>query len=290
MKSTERRSDGIPFLDNLDTMEILSIMNGLDAQVPQKIKEILEDINLAIKLVTASLKDGGRLIYVGAGTSGRIAVADAAETGPTFGVDSVSAVMAGGIQAIVSPSEISEDSRQAGAEEISVREVCGRDTVIGVTANGGTPFVRGALERAGMAGASTVLVSSNPVEDFQGDCLIVVDTGSEIVRGSTRLKAGTAAKLVLNMISTVSMIKMGRVVANEMVFMRPTNRKLFSRAVAILSQLLQVEAAVAEKLLEQAGNLPAAAIVMHMRGMNLDQAMAAIDNDPLMVRRALQES
>ncbi|MDD3926484.1 MAG: N-acetylmuramic acid 6-phosphate etherase [bacterium] len=286
-KSTETRSDGMPLLDELDTLEILHVMNGLDAQVPQKIGEVLEDINLAVSLVADSLRNGGRLIYVGAGTSGRLAVADAAETGPTFGTDSVSAVMAGGMQAIVRPSEDCEDNRQAGADEISAREVCDKDTVIGVTANGSTPFVRGALEQAGAAGASTILISSNPAPDFQGDCLIVVDTGPEIVRGSTRLKAGTAAKLVLNMISTVSMIKVGRVVANEMVFMRPSNKKLFLRAVNILSQVLQVDGLVAEKLLEEADNSPAAAIVMHIQGLDRDQAMAAVKDDPLVVRRAL---
>ena len=287
MAITEARGDGIPSLDGLDTLEVLGIMNDLDSRVPLKIRDVLDSVARAVDLAAASFAAGGRLIYVGAGTSGRIAVADAAETGPTFGVDNVEAVMAGGLQAIIRPQEDSEDDRQAGAEAMSARGICAADTVVGITANGGTPFVRGALDRASELGAATVLVTSNAVGDFQGDCLIAVDTGPEIVRGSTRLKAGTAAKLVLNMISTASMIKVGRVVANEMVFMLPSNAKLTRRAVAMLAQLLRLEAPAAEALLRQAGDLPAAAILMHRRGLSRDQAMAAIAENPLAVRAAL---
>ncbi|MDD3925315.1 MAG: N-acetylmuramic acid 6-phosphate etherase [bacterium] len=286
--TTEAVSDAIPLLDGLDTMSIMGIMNDLDAEVPSRIRDALDRVAVAVDLAVASFKAGGRLIYVGAGTSGRIAVADAAETGPTFGIDNVEAIMAGGIQAIVCPSEGCEDNRQAGAQAVSSRGVHAADTVVGVTANGRTPFVRSALEQASGLGASTVLITSNAVDDFEGNCLIAVDTGPEIVRGSTRLKAGTAAKLVLNMISTVSMIKVGRVVSNEMVYMVPSNAKLACRAATMLSQLLQIEVTVAGKLLHEAGNLPAAAILMHRRGLSRNEAIAAIEEDPLVVRQALQ--
>jgi len=231
-------------IDMMSTLEIVRIMNEEDKKVPLAVEKVLPDIARAIDLIVERLKQRGRLIYVGAGTSGRLGVLDASECPPTFGVnpEMVQAIIAGGDKAIRSAVEYAEDDIEQGREEIKNRGVSSKDAVTGITASGTTPFVLSALEEAHSLGAVTVLITNNynsPAKAFV-DVAIEIDTGPEVIAGSTRLKAGTSQKLVLNMLSTASMIKLGKVYKNIMVDVRPTNEKLVNRAVRIITDITGV--------------------------------------------------
>jgi len=227
--------------DLLSTLEMVRIMNQEDKKVPLAIEKVLPDIARAIDIIVDGFKKGGRLFYVGAGTSGRLGVLDAAECPPTFGVDPemVQAIIAGGERAITSAVEYAEDDIESAKEEIKKRNVLENDVVVGITASGTTPFVVSALEEAHRRRARTILVTNNynsPAKSFV-DVAVEIDTGPEIIAGSTRLKAGTSQKLVLNMFSTISMAKLGKVYGNIMVDVRPTNQKLINRAVRIIKKI-----------------------------------------------------
>lgn len=227
--------------DLLSTLEMVKLMNQEDKKVPLAIEKVLPDIAKAIDIIVDGFKKGGRLFYVGAGTSGRLGVLDAAECPPTFGVDleMVQAIIAGGERAITSAVEYAEDDVESGKEEIRKRNVSENDVVVGITASGTTPFVISALEEAYRMGAKTILVTNNynsPAKNFV-DVAIEIDTGPEVIAGSTRLKAGTSQKLVLNMFSTISMVKLGKVYGNIMVDVKPTNQKLINRAIRIIKKI-----------------------------------------------------
>jgi N-acetylmuramic acid 6-phosphate etherase len=275
LAATERRNPRSRSLDQLATSELLKLMNREDRRVPRVIEPELGPISRAVEAVAKSIERGGRLIYVGAGTSGRLAALDAAECPPTFGVPSrlVQAVVAGGRRALSRAAEQVEDSPSQGAKDLSSRKIGARDVVMGVTASGRTRYVLGALKFARQRGARTVLLTSNrnsPASRL-ADITIAPHTGPELIAGSTRLKAGTAQKLVLNMLSTAVMIRLGRVYNNWMVDLSMTNEKLRRRGLRILQEATGATAPEAKRALAQSGSLRVA-LVMLKTGQSLSQA------------------
>jgi N-acetylmuramic acid 6-phosphate etherase len=275
LETERRRADGAD-LDAASTRELVGRMVQEDKLVPLAVERAADAIAAAIDLVAERLEDGGRLIYVGAGTSGRIGVMDAVETRPTFSmpVDRVVGVLAGGIDAFASASEGAEDDEEQGAREIDDLAVGPHDVVVGITASGRTPFVIGAIGRARERGAATVGVSSNPGAQLSEmvDRPIEVVVGPELIAGSTRLKAGTAQKLVLNMISTISMIRIGRTYKNLMIGVRATNDKLRLRARRIVEEATGAGPEEAATALEAAGGEIPTAIVMILRDVPAREA------------------
>lgn len=293
MKSakTEQRNPRSRGIDRKSTLEILRVLNGEDARVASAVRRELPQIACAVDAIVNALRAGGRLIYVGAGTSGRQAVLDAAECPPTFGTPSrmVQAIIAGGERALRFASEDAEDSAANGARELRRANVSRRDVVVGISASGTTPFVLGALRFARSRGATTVAVTSNPGAAVAraADIAIEPDTGPEAISGSTRLKAGTAQKMVLNMLSTASMVRLGHVYDNWMVHLALTNGKLRRRGVQILREITSASASTAEHALRQAGHDLPAAIVMLKTGANAHDAHTAIRQSGGDVRRAV---
>jgi N-acetylmuramic acid 6-phosphate etherase len=267
-------------------------MNREDRIVPLAVAKELAPIARAVEIVAKSLEQGGRLIYVGAGTSGRLAALDAAECPPTFGVPSrlVQAVVAGGRRALTRAAEGAEDSASQGARDLAARKIGPRDVVIGVTASGTTPYVLGALRFARTRGAKTVLLTSNRNSPARRTAQITIapQTGPEVIAGSTRMKAGTAQKLILNMLSTTAMIRLGRVYNNWMVDLSMSNAKLRSRGLRILQQATGASATEAKRALSQSGSLRVALLMLktgasasearrrlQRTGGNLSRALAA---------------
>ncbi|WP_430784153.1 N-acetylmuramic acid 6-phosphate etherase [Actinoplanes sp. G11-F43] len=238
LSRTEQRNPRSTDLDRLSTPDLLRLINSEDCRVPEAVAEVLPQVAAAVELAVTALSSGNRVHYVGAGTSGRIAVLDAAELIPTFGLtpDRVVAHIAGGIPALTGPSETAEDDEDAGSAVVA--EVEAGDVVVGVTASGRTPYVRAALTTARAKGARTVLISANPASPIAPlvDVHIAPDTGPEVLTGSTRMKAGTAQKLILNAFSTATMVRLGRTYSNLMTDMLATNAKLKDRQLRILAE------------------------------------------------------
>ena len=255
MIPTEQRNPNTMHLDREDTRTMLEKIQQENFRSVQAIDAALPEIARAVEAVTAALAQGGRLIYVGAGTSGRIAMADAAECPPTFGVDydRVIAVIAGGEQALIRASENVEDQGDRGREDLLARGPEQRDVVMGISASGNAAYVVSALETAKERGCTTVSLSSNPDSRIGqvADIPIFVDSGPEVVTGSTRMKAGNVQKMVLNMISTCAMVKTGKVYENLMINLRPTNQKLRQRMIRIVAELCGVGEEQALTLLEE---------------------------------------
>lgn len=251
-------------------------MNREDARVARAVARALPAIARAVDVIAPRLARGGRLIYVGAGTSGRLAVLDAAECPPTFGVPArtVQALIAGGRRALTRAVEGAEDSAALGARELARRRVTSRDAVVGLTASGTTPYVLGALRAARRRGAATIAVTSNPGTPATraAQIAIVVRTGPEIIAGSTRLKAGTAQKLVLNMLSTAAMVRLGRAWNGWMTGVALTNRKLRARGLRILRQAAGASASEARRALRLAGHSLPAALVMLLGQVQPEEA------------------
>jgi N-acetylmuramic acid 6-phosphate etherase len=278
--ATERRDPRYGDIDQLPVHEIAQLMNAADATVAGAVARQLPSISAAIEAVVERLSDTGRLIYIGAGTSGRLAVLDAAECPPTFGThpDLVQGIIAGGPDALVRSLEGTEDDAAAGAAALAAASVGPRDVVIGVSASGRTPFVVGAIEEARRRGALTAAISCTTGGPLTGpvDHPIEVVVGPEIIAGSTRLKAGTATKLVLNMISTITMIKLGRTYGNRMVELSAVNTKLADRAVRIITDVTGVDDATARDALAAADRQVKVAIVMIERAIGADRARALL--------------
>ena len=280
--ATEQANFASTDLDTKSALEIARIINYEDAKVAVAVEQTLPQIARAIEWIADALASGGRLIYVGTGTSGRIAALDAAECPPTFGTDPrmVQFVMAGGQKALGAAVEADEDSRALGAREIRKKRPEKKDVVVGLSASGRTPFTVAAVEWARRAGARTIAVTSNhgsPLE-AAAELAIVVETGPEVVAGSTRMKAGTAEKMVLNMLSTGAMVRMGYVYGNLMVNLHQKNSKLAERAVGIVETATGVDRERAGRVLKTAGGNVAAAIVMQVAGISkkaAEQALAA---------------
>ena len=273
--ATERRNPRSRRLDQLTTRELLQIINREDRLVPLAVAKELAAIGRAVDVVAKSIAQGGRLIYVGAGTSGRLAALDAAECPPTFGVPSrlVQAVIAGGRRALTRAAEGVEDSTSRGARDLAARQIGPRDVVVGVSASGNTPYVLGALRFARTRGAKTVLLTSNRNSPARRTAQITIapQTGPEVIAGSTRMKAGTAQKLILNMLSTAAMIRLGRVYNNWMVDLSMTNEKLRGRGLRILKEATGASAAQARRALSQSGSVRIA-LMMLKTGTSVSRA------------------
>ncbi|HEV2293991.1 MAG TPA: N-acetylmuramic acid 6-phosphate etherase [Tepidisphaeraceae bacterium] len=288
---TELRLPESMNLDVMTTEQAIALMNAQDAKAVAAVGAEQASIASAIELVVAALKAGGRLMYVGAGTSGRLGVLDAAECPPTFRTDPnmVQGLMAGGESAMFKAKEGAEDSADEGAALIDGKEAGRNDVVMGIAAGGTTPFVHGALRRATERGAKTIFLSCvQPVpNEPKVDVVIRPLTGPEVVTGSTRLKAGTATKLVLNTISTVAMVRLNKVYENLMVDLRATNTKLWDRGARIIATLTGLQKDAAMELLKKSGGHVKVAIVMHKRSVGLDEAQALIKHADGKLRDAL---
>ena len=254
LKTEQRNADSVN-LHNLELEEILNLITRDSYHAVAAVEAALPQIEAAVKEVIAAFQRGGRLFYVGAGTSGRLGVMDAAECPPTFGVskDLVIALIAGGEKAVASPAEDAEDDVRAGAADLLSYQPGENDVVVGISASGRTPYIVGALQKARLCGCVTVGISNNPKSAIEKivDVSICLDTGPEVLTGSTRMKAATAQKIVLNMLSTCSMVKTGKVYQNFMINLKPSNKKLRSRMINIVSELTGLDRAMAEKKLEE---------------------------------------
>lgn len=290
---TEQRNPRTLDLDRLSTVEVVSLIHEEDATVAAAVRTALPEIARAADLLSERLASGGRVIYVGAGTSGRIGWLDAVEWGPTFGIDAnrIRVVVAGGLLASVDASSELEDSAELGASDLSREEPTPADVVVGIAASGRTPYVMGALRAAREAGCATVAVCNNPNPPMArlADVAIVVPTGPEVLAGSTRMKAGTAQKMVLNAISTAAMVRLGKVYSNLMVDLRPLNRKLWARACRIVAEAAGIPVEDAARILERAGRNVKVAIVMAHRNCDAAEATARLARAGGFVRRALEE-
>ncbi len=278
---TEQRNPRSEGIDAFSSLELVDLINAEDATVAAAVRMEREAIARAVDLAVAAFQDGGRLIYVGAGTSGRLGVLDAAEMPPTFGTDPalVQGIIAGGYDALVRSQEGAEDHPEDGATAIDEREVGHEDFVLGIATSGTTPYVHGALGRARELGAKTgFLLCTPPSEELRQrhDVVIAPLVGPEVITGSTRMKAGTATKLVLNSITTSAMVRIGKVWGNLMVDLQATCEKLEDRSQRILMVTLGVDRPQASELLEAAGGSVKTAIVMRRLGVGRDEAVALL--------------
>lgn len=292
---TEQRNQRSERIDELDPLALVELINDEDRRVAEAVRDARFEVARALELAEATFRRGGRLIYVGAGTSGRLGVLDAAEMPPTYGTDPrmVQGVIAGGYEALVRAQEGAEDHPEDGASEMDRLEVGGDDFVLGIATSGTTPFVHGALGRARARGARTgFLLCTPPSEDLKRthDVVIAVLVGPEVVTGSTRMKAGTATKLVLNTITTGAMVRSGKVFGNLMVDLQVTCEKLQDRAERILVTLLGVERGRATELLHDAGGHVKTALVMGKLGMDAARARARLEAHDGVVARALEST
>ncbi|SDG28068.1 N-acetylmuramic acid 6-phosphate etherase [Sinosporangium album] len=273
---TEQSDPRYSGIDRLTTEEVARLMNDADTAVPAAVAQAIPQISAAIDGVADRMKRGGRLIYVGAGTSGRLAVLDASECPPTFGTrpETVQGVIAGGLPAMTRSVEGAEDDAGAGAAAIADRDIGPLDSVVGISASGRAPYVVGALDEAARRGALTIGLSCNrgtPVSNAAQHPIEVI-VGPEIVTGSTRLKAGTAQKLVLNMISTITMIRLGRTYGNSMIEVSPVNSKLTDRATRLVTQITGAGQPAARAALEAADWQVKVAVVVIRHGLDADAA------------------
>ncbi|EOX1791722.1 N-acetylmuramic acid 6-phosphate etherase [Vibrio cholerae] len=290
---SEGRNPDTMDIDLLSSQEIVERLNQQDKQVPLAVEAVLPQIAQAVDKITAAFKQGGRLIYLGAGTSGRLGVLDASECPPTFGVSDqmVIGLIAGGKEAMFTAQEGAEDNATLGAHDLQQIDFSSKDVLVGIAASGRTPYVIGALEYANELGATTIALSCNPDSPIAEIAQIAISpvVGPEALTGSTRLKSGTAQKLVLNMLTTASMIRLGKSYQNLMVDVRATNRKLIARAVRIVMQATDCQREEAEALLKESHNNAKLAILMHLTGMNYEQATAKLSQSDGFLRRAMEE-
>jgi N-acetylmuramic acid 6-phosphate etherase len=289
--STEEILASARHLDRISSLEIARLINREDATVARAVRRVLPQIACAIDVVADGLRHGGRLIYVGAGTSGRIAALDASEIPPTFNADprTVQFVMAGGTKALGHSMESSEDDTALAIAEMKKRKPGRRDIVLGIASSGRTPFTIAAIEYARRRGARTIALTCNrntPLERA-ADFAIVTEVGPEVLAGSSRMKAGTAHKMVLNMISTGAMVRLGYVYGNLMVNVWTKNTKLAERAVRILEQATGADAATARRTLKASGNRTPVAVVMLAAGVSGAKAAAALKKSKGNVRQAI---
>jgi len=292
-RRTEHRNPASRRLDRLPTKAILRLMNREDRKVAVSVGREIPSIARAVDAIVRSIRKGGRLIYVGAGSSGRLAVLDAAECPPTFGVspNTVQALIAGGRKAVTGAVEGAEDSARNAVRDLRAKRLARNDIVVGIAASGTTPYVLSALAFARKRGATTVAITSNRKAPIARDAQIViaVDVGPEIVTGSTRLKAGTSQKLVLNMLSTAAMVRLGHVYDNLMIDIAQTNEKLRQRALRILTEASGADASKAKHALRQSGHDLRKALVMLKNGVDAKAARARLAVAKGNLRQALGE-
>jgi len=286
--TTEIRNPRSIDLDKKSVKEILLLMNEEDSTVPLVVKKEIDKIESAVNETIKAFKIGGRLIYIGAGTSGRLGILDASECPPTFGVNHslVQGLIAGGEKAILKAIEGAEDDEELGTKDLKSIALNDKDVVVGIAASGRTPYVIGALNYANEVGASTISISNNKnsVIGKIAKIAIEVETGPEVLTGSTRLKAGTAQKLVLNMISTASMIGIGKVFENLMVDVQPTNKKLIERSKRIIMEATGVDYETAQSYFHRANQQVKAAIVMILLSCSYDEAIDRLEKSNGFIR------
>ena len=278
---TEQRNPNSMNVDSLSALEIVQLMNKEDKQVPLAIEKCLPQIAQAVECIVAAFQQGGRLVYIGAGTSGRLGVLDASECPPTFGVspEMVKGIIAGGERALRHPIEGAEDSKAQAVFDLQTIHFSSKDVLVGIAASGRTPYVIGALEYAKSLGSVTVSIASNPNSAMANIVDIAIDTvvGPEVLTGSSRLKSGTAQKLVLNMLTTASMILMGKCYQNLMVDVQASNEKLKARAIRIVMQATDCDKTLAEETLKLADQNAKLAIMMILSGLDRAQAEALLE-------------
>lgn len=289
---TESRNSDTMNIDSVSTVELVEMINREDKKVPEAIEKKKVEIAAAIDIIAEQFKCGGRLIYIGAGTSGRLGILDSSECPPTYGVsfEMVQGVMAGGQKAMFKAVEGAEDSEELAVEDLKGLNLTSKDVVCGIAASGRTPYVIGGLKYAQRIGCKTVGVTMNEGASMlaYADVKIGVGVGPEVVMGSTRMKAGTAQKLILNMLSTGAMIKFGKVYSNLMVDVQATNIKLVARARRIVMLATGVEEAVAEKVLTETKNNVKLSIMMIISGLSLAEAKAKLDANQGYIANALK--
>jgi N-acetylmuramic acid 6-phosphate etherase len=294
LASTEQRNPRSRGLDKKSTIEILRTINREDEHVAIVVRRELRQIARAVDAIVLSLTNGGKLYYVGAGTSGRLAALDAAECPPTFGTraDSVQALIAGGARTMRGANEAAEDSGTSGARDLGAAGLSHRDVVVGLAASGTTPYVLGAIAFARQRGSVTIGVTSNPRSPLARKAQIVIapETGAEAIAGSTRLKAGTAQKMVLNLLSTTAMVRLGRVYDNWMIYVALTNKKLRRRGARILEEATGMDSSAAEHALRQTGHDLPAALIMLKTGASARVARSLLAKSGGNVRAALAAS
>ena len=292
---TEGNNPRTADIDTLEPRAILDRLHAEDRRAVEAVGEVLDDVATAVDIVVRAFRSGGRLVYIGAGTSGRLGVLDAAECPPTFGTEPtmVQAILAGGPEAMWRSREGAEDSAEEGAAAITERDVDSRDVVFGIAAGSTTPFVIGALREAIRRGAATVFLTCVPPADVpiasQVHVVVAPLTGPEAIAGSTRLKAGTATKLVLNMVTTAAMVRLGKTYGNLMVDLRVTAAKLEDRGRRILRELLGVSYEEAGELLETSGGRVKTALVMRRRDVGREEAERLLDEAGGFLRKAWKE-
>lgn len=288
---TEQQNPRTVNLDQMTPLQIVQTMNEEDASVARAVAQALPQIAAAVEAITARMRRGGRLLYIGAGTSGRLGVLDAVECVPTFGVppELVVGIIAGGDRAFMRAVEGAEDDADGGRRDLAAHNAGALDSVVGIAASGSTPYVLGALEYAKALGALTVGVACNteaPIT-LRAEIGIEVAAGPEVLTGSTRLKAGTAQKMVLNMISTATMIRLGKVYENLMIDVTPTNDKLRARAINIIQTITDADAETAEQALDVYGSVKAAAFAL-LTGASGEEVHAALAASNGHLKRAVQ--
>ncbi|WP_308565560.1 N-acetylmuramic acid 6-phosphate etherase [uncultured Haemophilus sp.] len=289
---TEQRNPNSMNVDSLSALEIVQLMNEEDKQVPLAIEKCLPQIVQAVECIVTAFQQGGRLVYIGAGTSGRLGVLDASECPPTFGVspEMVKGIIAGGERALRHPIEGAEDSKAQAVVDLQTIQFSSKDVLVGIAASGRTPYVIGALEYAKSLGSVTVSIASNPNSAMANIVDIAIDTvvGPEVLTGSSRLKSGTAQKLVLNMLTTASMILMGKCYQNLMVDVQASNEKLKARAIRIVMQATDCDKALAEETLKQSDQNAKLAIMMILSGLDRAQAEALLEKHQGKLQLALK--
>lgn len=290
--TTEKRNPDTMNLDEMTIEEIVAVMNNEDRKVVEIVRKVLPQVSQIIQMTTKSLENGGRIIYIGAGTSGRLGVLDAVECPPTFGVDSqcVVGLIAGGEGAFVKAVEGAEDRKDFGVQDLQAIRLNEKDTVIGLTASGRTPYVIGALSYAKSIGAKTASIACNTNAEVSAyvDVAVEVETGPEVLSGSTRLKAGTAEKMILNMISTVSMVGVGKVYKNLMVDVRQTNEKLIVRSENIVMQAVGCGRETAKAALKEAGGEAKTAILYLLLGTDMESTKRILDGAKGKIKEAVK--
>ncbi len=291
---TEQRNPNSMQIDTLSAYEIVQIINNEDKQVSLAIEKVLPQIAQAVEKIVEAFHQGGRLVYIGAGTSGRLGVLDASECPPTFGVspEMVKGIIAGGERALRHPIEGAEDNKEAGKQDLQAVEFSQKDVLVGIAASGRTPYVLGALAYAKQLGATTVSIASNPNSAMSQIADIVIDTvvGAEVLTGSSRMKSGTAQKLVLNMLTTASMILIGKCYQNLMVDVQASNQKLVARAIRIVMQATECSREVAESTLALAENNAKLAIMMILADLDKDGAEQLLMQNQGKLQQALTQS
>lgn len=290
--TTEQRNPASMSIDAESVEGILRIMNEEDKKVARAVEKEIPYIAQAVEIVVDAFKKGGRLIYVGAGTSGRLGILDAVECPPTYGTDPemVQGLIAGGRRAMFRSVEGAEDREEDGAHDIDLKKVGRKDVVCGLAASRRTPYVIGAVKRARRLGARTLYVTTNPRSEFNIDVDVAICpvVGPEVIMGSTRMKSGTAEKLVLNMITTASMIRLGKVYENMMVDLQMTNRKLVERSKRVLMTITGCGYDEAERVLKEAGGHVKTALVMVKAGIGVEEARRRLEKSGGFVRGAIE--